>query len=103
MLAAGIPDRIRAAAPFYGTPPKTDISKISASMMMHFGELDKRVNATWVDYEPALKANSIDYQAYVYPGTNHGFHNDSTSRYNEAAAEQAWSRTIEFFRNNLVS
>jgi carboxymethylenebutenolidase len=103
MLAAGIPDTIHAAVPFYGTPPKTDISKMKSPMMMHFGELDKRVNATWIDYEPALKANSIDYQAYIYPGTNHGFHNDSTSRYNEEAAERAWSRTIEFFRKNLAA
>lgn len=102
MLAANVPDIISAAAPFYGTPPKTDIGKIKAPLMMHFAELDKRVNATWVDYEPALKANNIDYQAFIYPGTNHGFHNDSTSRYNEEAAELAWGRTIEFFNKNLA-
>ena len=103
MLAATIPDTISAAVPFYGTPPKTDVSKIKAPLMMHFGELDKRVNATWVDYEPALKANSIHYQAFIYPGTNHGFHNDSTGRYNQEAAELAWTRTIEFFKENLAS
>ena len=103
MLAATIPDTISAAVPFYGTPPKTDISNIKAPLMMHFGELDKRVNATWVDYEPALKTNNISYQAFVYPGTNHGFHNDSTGRYNEEAAELAWGRTIEFFKENLAT
>jgi carboxymethylenebutenolidase len=103
MLAASIPDTINAAVPFYGTPPKTDISKIKAPLMMHFGELDKRVNATWIDYEPALKAGNISYQAYIYEGTNHGFHNESTSRYNEEAAELAWSRTIEFFIENITT
>jgi carboxymethylenebutenolidase len=101
MLAAVIPDTIDAAAPFYGTPPKVDVSTIKAPLMLHFGELDKRVNATWVNYEPALKANNIDYQAFVYPGTNHGFHNDSTGRYVEEAAELAWSRTTAFFKENL--
>ena len=103
MLAATIPDTISAAVPFYGTPPKTDISRIKAPLMLHFGELDKRVNGTWVDYEPALKANNISYQAFVYPGTNHGFHNDSTGRYDEEAAELAWGRTIEFFKENLAT
>lgn len=103
MLAARIPETISAAVPYYGTPPKTDISKIKAPMMMHFGELDKRVNATWVDYEPALKASKVNYQAFVYPGTNHGFHNDSTGRYVEDAAEQSWKRTVEFFKSNLTA
>ena len=101
MLAANIPDTISAAAPFYGTPPKTDISRIKAQMMMHFAELDQRVNATWVDYEPALKANHVNYQAFTYPDTNHGFHNDSTGRYNQQAAELAWSRTLAFFKDHL--
>lgn len=101
MLAASIPDTVTAAAPFYGTPPKTDVSTIKARMMMHFAELDKRVNATWVNYEPALKTNAVNYQAFVYPDTNHGFHNDSTGRYNEQAAELAWSRTLKFFKDSL--
>jgi len=69
--------------------------------MIQFAELDKRVNATWPDYETALKANEVSYQAFVYPKTNHGFHNDSTGRYDEAAAELAWSRTVGFFKEKL--
>jgi carboxymethylenebutenolidase len=103
MLAATVPNLVDAAAPFYGTPPKSDIRAIKAPLMLHFGELDKRVNATWVDYEPALKANKVNYQAFVYPGTNHGFHNDSTARYDKAAAELAWSRTIGFFNEHLMA
>lgn len=101
MLAAVAPDLIDAAVPFYGTPAKTSISGIKAPLMLHFGELDKRVNATWVNYEPALKEAGVNYTAYVYPGTNHGFHNDSTSRYDEAAAELAWKRTLGFFKEHL--
>ena len=102
MLAATIPDVINAAVPFYGTPAKTGIDKIKAPLMIQFAELDKRVNATWPDYEKALKANKVDYQAFVYPAVNHGFHNDSTGRYNEEAAELAWSRSISFFEKNLA-
>lgn len=102
MLAAAIPDVIDAAVPFYGTPAKADIiQQIKAPLMLQFGELDKRVNATWPDYEKALKANKVNYQAHVYPGVNHGFHNDSTGRYDEKAAELAWSRTIAFFEEHL--
>ena len=102
MLAAAIPDVINAAVPFYGTPAKAEIiAQIKAPLMLQFGELDKRVNATWPDYEKALKANKVNYQAFVYPEVNHGFHNDSTARYNEKAAELAWSRTIEFFKKHL--
>lgn len=101
MLAANAPETVDAVVPFYGTPPKTDVSKIKAPMMMHFGELDKRVNATWVNYEPALKENKVDYQAFVYAGTNHGFHNDSTGRYVKDAAELAWSRTVGFFKERI--
>ena len=102
MLAAAIPDVINAAVPFYGTPAKADIiGQIKAPLMLQFGELDKRVNATWPDYEKALKANKANYQAFVYPGVNHGFHNDSTGRYDEKAAELAWSRTIAFFEEHL--
>lgn len=103
MLPATIPDVINAAVPFYGTPAKSGIEKIKTPLMLQFGELDKRVNATWPDYEAALKAHKKDYQAFVYPGVNHGFHNDSTGRYNEEAAELAWSRTIEFFNKHLKS
>ena len=101
MLAATLPEAVNAAVPFYGTPAKSGIQNIKAPLMLQFGELDERVNATWPDYEAALKANGVDYQAFVYPGVNHGFHNDSTARYNEEAAELAWSRTVEFFNKHL--
>lgn len=101
MLAAKLPDTINAAVPFYGTPAKSGIENIKAPLMLHFGELDKRVNATWVNYEPALKNNSINYQAFVYENANHGFHNDTTGRYIESSAELAWNRTITFFKEYL--
>lgn len=102
MLAAEIPDVINAAVPFYGTPAKQNIDKIKAPLMLQFGELDKRVNKSWPDYETALKAINADYQAFVYEGANHGFHNDSTGRYDEANAKLAWSRTVEFFKKHLA-
>ena len=102
MLAAELPEVINAAAPFYGTPARANIEQIQAPLMLHFAELDKRVNATWPDYERALQANNIDYQAFVYPQVNHGFHNDSTGRYHEASAELAWSRTLDFFTEHLA-
>ncbi len=102
MLAAAIPDDINAAVPFYGTPASADIiPNIKAPLMIQLGELDKRVNATWPDYEKALKAIKANYQVFIYPGVNHGFHNDSTGRYDEKAAELAWSRTIAFFEEHL--
>lgn len=103
MLAATVPDVIAAAVPFYGTPPEMSrVPQIDAPLLLQFGELDNRVNGTWPEYEKALKANNKDYQAYVYPGVNHGFHNDSTGRYNKEAAELAWARTVDFFKDNLV-
>jgi len=102
MLAATIPDVINAAVPFYGTPAKSGIENIKAPLMIQLAELDKRVNATWPDYEKALKANNADYQVFIYPETNHGFHNDSTGRYDEKNAELAWSRSIEFFTKHLA-
>ena len=100
-LAAAMPDTIQAGAPYYGTPAKENIDKIKAALQIHFAELDQRVNDTWPDYEKALKANNVNYTAYVYPKTNHGFHNDSTARYDEKNAELAWQRTISFFEQNL--
>ncbi|UTW11380.1 dienelactone hydrolase family protein [Marinobacterium rhizophilum] len=100
-LAALLPDTIVAAAPYYGTPPKADIANIKAAMQLHFAALDERVNGYWPDYEKALKAANTDYEAFVYPDVNHGFHNDSTARYDEARAEQAWQRTLEFFKAQL--
>lgn len=102
MLAAAAPELIDAAVPFYGTPAKGDLVKnVKSPIMIQFAENDKRVNASWPDYEAALKANNVDYTAHVYPNTQHGFHNDSTSRYDPKAAELAWSRTIEFFKKHL--
>ncbi len=101
-LAVSLPGIISAAVPFYGRQPKAeDVAKIRASLLLHYAELDERVNAGWPDYEAALKANHIDYTAYIYPGVNHGFHNDTTPRYDEAAAQLAWERTIAFFREKL--
>ena len=102
-VLATMPELVDAAVPFYGTPAKGDsVNKVRGPLMIQFAELDKRVNASWPDYETALKANNADYQAFIYPGVNHGFHNDSTGRYNEAAAELAWSRTLAFFGKHLA-
>lgn len=101
MMAVRIPE-LAAAVPFYGgQPPKEDVPKINAPLLIHYGELDTRVNEGWPAYEAALKENKKEYTAYIYPGTNHGFHNDTTPRYDKAAAELAWSRTIEFFAKKL--
>lgn len=102
MLAASIPDELNAAVPFYGTPAAESIrANVKGPLMLHFAGLDTRVNATWPDYEKVLKENHVDYTAYVYEGVNHGFHNDSTARYDEKQAELAWSRTLEFFQEYL--
>lgn len=101
MMAVKIPDLL-AAVPFYGGQPDSeDVPKINASLLLHYAELDKRVNAGWPEYEKALKENNINYQAYIYPEVNHGFHNDTTPRYDEKAAKLAWKRTIDFFKNEL--
>jgi carboxymethylenebutenolidase len=101
-LAVRIPEIIVAAVPFYGgQPAREDVTKIKGSLLLHYAELDKRINAGWPAYEEALKASGVDYQAYVYEGVNHGFHNDTTPRYDEAAAKLAWQRTIDFFNANL--
>lgn len=103
MLAAVIPQVLDAGVPFYGTPAAEELrANVRGPLMLHFGELDKRVNDTWPEYERVLKANGAEYVAYVYEGVNHGFHNDSTGRYVPEAAELAWSRTIEFFREHLA-
>jgi carboxymethylenebutenolidase len=91
------------AAPFYGRQAAAeDVPKIKAPLLLHYGELDTRVNEGWPAYEAALKAAGTTYEAHFYSGANHGFHNDSTPRYDEAAAELAWTRTMDFFRANLV-
>ncbi|MEN5427968.1 YghX family hydrolase [Stenotrophomonas pennii] len=92
-----------AAVPFYGRQAKPDdVVRIKAPLLLHFAEKDDNVNATWPAYEAALKAAGKTYEAYVYPGTNHGFHNDSTPRYDEAAAALAWDRTLGWFRKYLA-
>jgi carboxymethylenebutenolidase len=101
-LAVRIPDTITAAVPFYGAQPDAaDVPKIRASLLLHFGELDQRINAGWPAYETALKDAKVDYEAFIYTGANHGFHNDTTPRYDEPAAKLAWDRTIAFFTKKL--
>lgn len=101
-LAVRIPDVIKAAVPFYGRQPNSEeVSRIKSPLLIHYGELDKRVNAGWPAYEEALKENNVPYEAYIYPGTNHGFHNDTTPRYDAEAAKLAEKRTIEFFKKHL--
>lgn len=101
MMAVRIPD-LGAAVPFYGgQPAEEDVPKIKAPLLLQYAELDKRVNAGWPAYEAALKKYNKDYTAYMYPGVNHGFHNDTTPRYDEAAAKLAWQRTIDFFKDKL--
>lgn len=103
MLAASIPEKLDAGVPFYGTPAAESIrDNVKGPLLLQFGELDKRVNSTWPDYEKSLMANKVDYTAHIYKGVNHGFHNDSTGRYAPEEAELAWTRTIEFFNKNLV-
>ncbi len=104
MLAATIPEDLNAGVPFYGTPAAEALRpQVKGPLLMHFAELDKRVNATWPDYEALLKANNVPYEAFIYPDVNHGFHNDSTGRYNKVAAELAWNRTLDFFKKQLIS
>jgi carboxymethylenebutenolidase len=103
MFAVRLPD-LAAAVPFYGGQPNAaDVAKIKAPLLIHYAGLDERINAGWPAYEAALKANGATYEMFMYANTNHGFHNDSTPRYDEAAAKLAWSRTIAFFDKNLRS
>ncbi len=101
-LAVTLGSDLHAAVPFYGAAPSAaDVAKIRAPMLLQFAENDNRINAMWPAYEAALKANGVTYQMHSYPGTRHGFHNNSTPRYNEAAAQLAWERTIAFFKHHL--
>ena len=101
MMAVRIPS-LNAAVPFYGgQPPVEEVSKIKAPLLIQYAELDTRVNEGWPAYEKALKENKKDYIMYMYPKVNHGFHNDTTPRYDKAAAELAWQRTIDFFKKHL--
>ena len=102
-LAVEIPDVIDAAAPYYGRQPDpADVSKIKAALLIHYAGLDERINAGWPAYEDALKKNNIDYQVFFYEDCNHGFHNDTTPRFDEEAAELSWKRTIDFFKKELA-
>jgi carboxymethylenebutenolidase len=100
-LAVRMPD-LAAAVPFYGgAPMAADVSKIKAAVLVHHGELDTRLVEAWPAYEAALKENKVTYEGYIYPKANHGFHNDTTPRYDEAAAKQAWTRTVDWFNKHL--
>jgi carboxymethylenebutenolidase len=101
LFATRLPD-LAAAVPFYGgQPAAADVPKIKAPLLLHYAGLDERVNAGWPAYEAALKANNVRYQAFVYPNVQHGFHNDTTPRYDEAAAKIAWQRTLAFLNENV--
>ncbi|MEY8848148.1 dienelactone hydrolase family protein [Psychroserpens sp. XS_ASV72] len=101
MMAVRIPD-LGAAVPYYGRQPEDDdAKKIKSPLLLQYAELDTRVNAGWPAYEKALQENNIEYQAYMYPGVNHGFHNNTTPRYDKEAAELSWERTIAFFNKHL--
>ncbi len=101
-MSVRLPD-LAASVPFYGRQPKAgDVPRIQSPLLLHYAGLDKRINQGWPDYEAALKANGKAFTAHIYPNTNHGFHNDTTPRYDMAAAELAWSRTIEFYNDHLA-
>lgn len=101
-MAVRIAD-LAASVPYYGRQAKTeDVPKINAPLLLHYGELDQRINAGWPEYEKALKANNKEYAAYIYAKANHGFHNDTTPRYDKEAAELSWKRTIDFFKKHLT-
>lgn len=101
-LVVRLPDVVVAAVPFYGAQPSAeDTAKINAELLLHYAEHDGRINAGWPAYEAALKAHGVKYTMHWYDGVNHGFHNDTTPRYDEAAAKLAWERTIDFFNRTL--
>lgn len=103
MLAAVVPDTVNAGVPFYGTPAAKEVRKnIKAPLMIQLAELDTRVNDTWPEYESDLKAAGLNYTMHRDAGCNHGFHNDSTGRYDEKNAQLAWERTVAFFKKHLV-
>ncbi|MCC6233811.1 MAG: dienelactone hydrolase family protein [Verrucomicrobiales bacterium] len=103
MLAAVVPDTLNAGVPFYGTPAAKELRKhIKAPLLIQLAELDERVNASWTEYEQDLKAAGVAYEMHLYPKCNHGFHNDSTGRYDAENAKLAWDRTIAFFKKHLA-
>ena len=100
-LAVRLPD-LAAAVPFYGRQPSAeDAAKIKAPLLLHYASLDTRITEGWPAYEEVLKANHVPYTAYIYEGANHGFHNDTTPRYDETAANLAWQRTLDFLNKYL--
>lgn len=101
-LAVRLPDLVVASVPFYGRQPAAaDVPKIKAQLLIHYAGLDTRIDEGWPAYEAALKQAGVKYEEYMYPNVNHGFHNDTTPRYDEPAAKLAWSRTVEFFKKTL--
>lgn len=101
LMAVKVPD-LAAAVPFYGAQPAKDqVPTIKAPLLLHYAELDTRITEGWPAYESALKENHKEYTAYIYPGVNHGFHNNTTPRYDKTAADLAWKRTIDFFTAKL--
>jgi len=103
-LAAELGDAVHAGAPYYGLATSAaKVSKIKAELVLHFAETDPRINVTWPAYENALKAQGVKVQGHFYAGTQHGFHNNSTPRFNQAAADLSWSRTLELFNRTLKS
>ena len=101
MMAVKVPD-LAAAVPFYGSQPEdNEVAQIQAPLLIHYAGLDERVNAGWPDYEAKLKELDKDYEVHFYPDVNHGFHNNTTPRFDEASADLAWKRTIDFFKEHL--
>lgn len=101
-MAVRLPE-LAASVPFYGSQPADgDVSWIQSPLLLHYAELDTRINKGWPAYEAALKAEGKEYTAHIYPGVNHGFHNDTTPRYDKIQAELAWSRTVAFFKEKLA-
>jgi carboxymethylenebutenolidase len=102
-LAVALGPELQAGVPFYGAAAETaGVPKIKAPLLLHYAETDQRVNEMWPAFEVALKAARVPHEMHIYPGTQHGFHNNSTPRYHEASAKLAWERTIAFFRKNLA-
>ena len=102
-LATALGADMLAGVPYYGAAPETSaVPSIKAGMLVQYAQNDERINAMWPAYEAAMKAASVKYEMFIYPDTQHGFHNNSTPRYNEAAAKLSWDRTVAFFKKNLA-
>src|SRR5262249_3243966 len=102
-LAVTLGGDLQAAAPYYGAAPgSASETEIKSPLLIHYAETDERINGLWPAYEGALKSAEVPYEVYFYPGTQHGFHNNSTPRYQAAAAKLSWDRTIAFFKKQLA-